>query len=1082
MTANPSDPTSVTELPSLDLAEGQKLAGCYLLRRRVDAGDDSIVWLAHDEVLGKDISLHFVPQALRSDARTMSELRQEVKRNRQLIHPNIVRVHDLIEESEWAAVSMDPVPAESLAAILKNKHGSGFAAADVAPWIRQLAHTLEDAHKINLTHRDLAPANLYLDPAGKLLVSSFGISRCIHEALGRGPGGKDAHLAYLSPQQIDGQAATRADDIYSLGVLSYELLTGEVPFSGADLAGQIRTSVPARMSERLSELGRKEAGVDPSLDEAIAACLQKAPTQRPSRAADIASALASVEVLSPAPPPREFEKAEVSAEANEPVSEEVPAVPVETAEPVEMPAPVEPEKPVAAPRKKFPELVAEMKAARKVEATSESSGGKQPAKPASPFKRPASPEDYANLRPKRRRISAFGVAAALVAIGLAGYYFKDVLIKHDGTQPPTDIATTEQAYGFELTSVTNKIEPEPSAPLPAKSVQPTPVEPVLLAAAPRTPKRPATPAPTPPTPTPAATPPVPAAAVSSAEVEAIDKNPAVAEKVAALEKLKAAAQAADQAHQNLLKQHRDATSGIAELQKSIEQKTRDISPLKRETDDLVKQRKQKEDAQKAAELEARKAQQVAAEKSRVAEEATKALAAMETQNKERLAAQEKADAEIQSLQKILTDKQRAASALDKAVTDSMAARQQQAATLAKAEQDAELARAAVSRTMIVENARKAREEADRVRDEKGKERQRIEKEIVEMKKMFDDKMKVLEAAQKAISEAETKSKDSEAIQKRAEEEARKALPAAPSSSRNPAPDKASAPTSQVTPVAEKPPTPELIADADKAALPSATLAMKTEPTKLPPAVTPPPPNAGGENSLGMKFAPVGDVSFCIWQTRVRDFEAFATAVNMKSTVWKGPGFKQGSDHPVVNVTWQEAIAFCKWLTDKEHKDGTLPATNYYRLATDSEWSAAVGLPEESGKTPEARDMGVPDVYPWGTQWPPPQNAGNYTGEETGSDVAIKGYNDGFAWTSPVGTFPPNKYGLYDMGGNVWQWVMDSWNADVKHRVLRGASWYNGALKLSLLSSCRVHAAPDSCTDNYGFRIVRATEAQKSVRK
>ena len=76
---------------------------------------------------------------------------------------------------------------------------------------------------------------------------------------------------------------------------------------------------------------------------------------------------------------------------------------------------------------------------------------------------------------------------------------------------------------------------------------------------------------------------------------------------------------------------------------------------------------------------------------------------------------------------------------------------------------------------------------------------------------------------------------------------------------------------------------------------------------------------------------------------------------------------------------------------------------------------------------------------------------------------------------------PNKYGLYDMGGNVWQWCMDTWNTESKTKVLRGASWYNGALKLSLLSSCRVHAAPDSSTDNYGFRIVRAAEGSAPLK-
>jgi len=242
----------------------------------------------------------------------------------------------------------------------------------------------------------------------------------------------------------------------------------------------------------------------------------------------------------------------------------------------------------------------------------------------------------------------------------------------------------------------------------------------------------------------------------------------------------------------------------------------------------------------------------------------------------------------------------------------------------------------------------------------------------------------------------------------------------------------------------------------------------------PPVKSETPVTAPGANSLGQRFVPVGDVEFCIWQTRVKDFEQFAQATNLKSTNWRSPGFQQGPENPVVNVTWLEAIAFCKWLTDKEHQEGVLPPDQFYRLPTDLEWSKAVGLPEEPGKTPAERDMDIPDVYPWGGEWPPPQGAGNYTGEETGSNVAIKGYNDGWAWTSPVGSFKANQYGLYDMGGNVWQWCMDSWNEESKAKVLRGASWYNGAFKKSLLSSCRVHAAPDSTTDNYGFRIVKAS--------
>ncbi len=99
---------------------GQKLAGCYTLQRKLESAASegiTVAWLARDEELQRDIALYFLPDSVMADSRAMSELRQEVKRNRQMIHPHILRVHELIEEADWAAICMDHVEAESVAAV-----------------------------------------------------------------------------------------------------------------------------------------------------------------------------------------------------------------------------------------------------------------------------------------------------------------------------------------------------------------------------------------------------------------------------------------------------------------------------------------------------------------------------------------------------------------------------------------------------------------------------------------------------------------------------------------------------------------------------------------------------------------------------------------------------------------------------------------------------------------------------------------------------------------------------------------------------------------------------------------------------
>ena len=219
------------------------------------------------------------------------------------------------------------------------------------------------------------------------------------------------------------------------------------------------------------------------------------------------------------------------------------------------------------------------------------------------------------------------------------------------------------------------------------------------------------------------------------------------------------------------------------------------------------------------------------------------------------------------------------------------------------------------------------------------------------------------------------------------------------------------------------------------------------------------------NTLGMKFVPVPgvDVLFSIWETRVKDYAEFAR-VNKVDDSWTkqemgGVPVGREPEHPVCSVNWEDAMAFCEWLTKKESADGKLPNGMKYRLPTDEEWSRAVGLANEEGATPGARNGKNYVHFPWGTDWPPKGMVGNYAGDK-----------DGYATTAPVGSFPPNDFGIYDLGGNVWEWCEDWFTTEGSGRVLRGASW-NMSTRADLMSSRRYHPPPGSHSPIYGFRCV-----------
>ncbi len=252
-----------------------------------------------------------------------------------------------------------------------------------------------------------------------------------------------------------------------------------------------------------------------------------------------------------------------------------------------------------------------------------------------------------------------------------------------------------------------------------------------------------------------------------------------------------------------------------------------------------------------------------------------------------------------------------------------------------------------------------------------------------------------------------------------------------------------------------------------------------------------------ENSLGMRFIPVPiaggptggqRVLFSIWETRVSDFQAFMSA--RPGRPWLDHEFEQADDHPAVRIQWQDAVDFCEWLTEEERQKGNLGPNQRYRLPTDHEWSCAAGIGqlEDAEALPSEKNEGIPDLYFWGREWPPPSGVGNLYGEETianpeitksGPKRPIEGYRDSFARTAPVGSFPANEFGLYDICGNTGEWCQDWYSESEEKRVARGSSWSN-IEKWLLQTSNRNSFAPAIRFETLGFRLVLETETASTV--
>ena len=264
-------------------APGTVLAGRYRIVALLGKGGMGEVYRAEDLTLEQQVALKFLPEDIAANADALARFRNEVRLARQVSHPNVCRVYDVVEVEDHIFLSMEYVDGEDLGSLLRR---IGRLPSDKALEIaRKLCAGLAAAHEKGVLHRDLKPSNVMLDSRGQVLLADFGLAGLTDQVVGNDV--RSGTPAYMAPEQLAGKEVTARSDIYSLGLVFYELFTGKRPFEANTLADLVR----ARLETTPTSLSETVRDLDPAVERAILRCLDPEPSLRPSSALAVAAAL-----------------------------------------------------------------------------------------------------------------------------------------------------------------------------------------------------------------------------------------------------------------------------------------------------------------------------------------------------------------------------------------------------------------------------------------------------------------------------------------------------------------------------------------------------------------------------------------------------------------------------------------------------------------------------------------------------------------------------------------------------------------------------------------------------------------------
>src|SRR5438094_6989704 len=291
------------------LHQARSLRSGYRVVALAGRGGMGEVYRAEDLTLGQVVALKFLPKILSQDAAALTRFHAEVRTARQVSHPNVCRVFDIGEADRTLFLTMEYVDGEDLALVVRR---IGRLSPDKATEIaRQICAGLAAAHERGVIHRDLKPANVMLDGAGKIRLTDFGLAGIAASI--KGAEVRAGTPAYMAPEQLAGRDVSTKSDLYSLGLILYEILTGKGAFEASTLPELMKLREQATITTP-STLVRD---LDPSIERVIFRCLENDPDKRPASALQVAAALPGGDPLAAALAAGETPSPEMVAAAGE---------------------------------------------------------------------------------------------------------------------------------------------------------------------------------------------------------------------------------------------------------------------------------------------------------------------------------------------------------------------------------------------------------------------------------------------------------------------------------------------------------------------------------------------------------------------------------------------------------------------------------------------------------------------------------------------------------------------------------------------------------------------------------------------